>query len=169
MGQSVAESIIGEGRGTGCVSEGDQAIGGIVGIGVHAVVEQVAVIVPGVEYAIYSRQTIGVVIDVCVIAEVGLLGEAVADGIVGVVIVFSVAVIRSGQAVKFVVRVVDRHRLRFRGRHGCEGVCWGGCDRRRIGRGGCRCIGRGCGRRPGDRRRGGLGRQQRQLRAEVLN
>ena len=55
--EAVAESVVGVG---GCLpaADGGQSIGGIIGIRVHAIVEQVAVVVPCVSNAVYACESI---------------------------------------------------------------------------------------------------------------
>ena len=59
MGEPASESIVGKRGSISALRESLQAIGGIVGIGVHAIIEQVAFVVPGVIYAIQAGQAVG--------------------------------------------------------------------------------------------------------------
>lgn len=65
-----------------CPVNGGQAIGGIIGIGVRAIIEQVTVVIPGVGPAVYTGKAIGDVVRVCVIAKVGLLRETIANRVI---------------------------------------------------------------------------------------
>jgi hypothetical protein len=85
---------------------------GIVGIRVHPIVEQVAVVIPGVIDSIDTGQPVGIVIDIGVIGHETQHGFPlrlpVADGIVSVMIVIVVRVVGFGQAVERVIDIGDR-------------------------------------------------------------
>lgn len=64
LGEAVAESVVGEGTRSKRSAHGGQLIGGVVGVGVFPVVQEVAVVVPRVSDAVYAGQPIGVVIQI---------------------------------------------------------------------------------------------------------
>ena len=111
LAQAVAQSVIGVDRHNTSRVELGQAVGGVVGIAVDAIVEQVAIGIPGVIDAICIGQAIGGLVGIAVAAQVGLLAQAVAIGVGGLVVVRAAGIVRGGQAVERVVGVVDHDRV----------------------------------------------------------
>ncbi len=62
---AIAQPVVGEAGGQGQpLRHGDQPVSGIVGVGQHAVGQQVAVGVPGIGLGVHGDQPVGVVITV---------------------------------------------------------------------------------------------------------
>jgi hypothetical protein len=74
-------------------------ISGIVCIRACAVIEQAAVVIPGIGLTIDTGQAVGIVIDITGRAQSRFLGEAVAYGVVGVMVERTGGVICCGQPV----------------------------------------------------------------------
>ncbi len=87
-----------------------QAVGGIVGVSVRSIIEQVAIIVPGVAHPAHAGQAVGVVVAIGGAAHLCRLAQPVAHGVVTVMEIVAGAVIRGGQAVEWVIGVIDRDR-----------------------------------------------------------
>lgn len=109
--QAVAESVVlvaDRGRRT---NDGGQAVGGIVGVGVEAIKEQVAILIPVVGDPIRADQAIrGIVLrtdDCGLTTDRHGLAQAVADLVVGVLVVTAIRVAGLGQAVERIVKVSD--------------------------------------------------------------
>jgi hypothetical protein len=100
LSQAVAQPIISVACRAYSIRNAQQSVCRVVAVSVHTIIEQVAVIVPGVSHAVYADEAVGVVILVGVGAGFGGLRFPVADFIIGVMEVGAVAVISGGQAVE---------------------------------------------------------------------
>jgi hypothetical protein len=84
LGHAVARAVLGK---LCCQSAGDdlrQPIGVVIGIATQAVVQQVAVVVPGVGLPVDAGQAVGCVVLVVYHAPARCQAQAVADGVIGV-------------------------------------------------------------------------------------
>jgi hypothetical protein len=100
--QAVAEAVVGVGRWGNAIGDASEAVGGIKGVGVGTVVQQVAIIVPLAFLLIHFGEPVGIVVFVGggnrrntpTLNEALLFAQAIAHWVAGVVEVGAIAIAR---------------------------------------------------------------------------